>query len=90
MEEKERIYRRLTGREEASFPADAFAAGRPCGRLYEEIYRLRERLGERLGTGFDDADLAALAERYEELERRVAFLMFDHGRFCERVRQKGE
>lgn len=90
MEEKKQIYARLTGREDGPFPADAFAPGRPCGRLYDEVYRLREALGERLGTGFDDDDLAALADTYEELTRRVAFLMFDHGRFCERVKQKKE
>lgn len=82
-----RIYELLLGMYDlrSYFPPEAkeveslFQPGSECSALLEQAYAARRRLGRRLGTGAEDADLLQLVECYEELGEKVAFKMYEYG-----------
>ena len=77
-----RIYELLLGMYDLRnyFPPEAkeveslFQPGSECSALLEQAYAARRRLGRRLGTGEEDADLLQLVECYEAVSYTHLFL----------------
>lgn len=70
------IYRNITGQ---LVPVeDEFADGKPCGLLYERVTDARERLCERTGIDFEDADILAIISGMEEIAEICALKMYHY------------
>ncbi len=65
---------------EAEYVDNLFRPGQPCAALLDRAYSARRRLGERLGTGEEDADLLEMVECYEALWEKLALAMYEYGK----------
>ena len=80
------VYQILLGRvdlERTVVPAnvdipDMFAKGTECARLYNEMYKTRAKLENRLGTT-DDPDVQCMIECMEAMNRCIAKEMYRLG-----------
>lgn len=78
---KEEIYERMTVQfviPDPVIPCE-FDDGRPCAELYEKACAARERVAERTGLDFEDADLLAIVENTEEIGKVLALKMYGYG-----------
>lgn len=78
---KEEIYERMTVQftiPDPVIPCE-FDDNRPCAKLYEKACIARERIAERTGLDFEDADLLAIVESMEEIGKILALKMYDYG-----------
>jgi hypothetical protein len=75
----ETMYLQICGlaAEAGEYPSE-FTANKECACLSRKIYAARQRLGRRLGTSAEDADLVLIADAYERIcllvSKRVYFL----------------
>lgn len=84
---KERIYEKMNGflsQEAAAMPElagveDEFAEGKECGRIYEDVYRAKQNLCERLGKD-EDGDVETILSGMERIARLLSLKMYDYGR----------
>ena len=78
---KEKIYEHMTGQHIHPHPEIEceFDEGKPCSKLYGNVYAARLRLAERTGIGFEDRDLLEIIEGLEEIGELCALKMYDYG-----------
>lgn len=78
---KEQIYERMTVEfvtPDPDIPC-AFGEGQPCAELYDQVSTARERIADRTGLDFEDADLLAMVEGMEKIARILALKMYEYG-----------
>lgn len=75
---KEEIYGQMTGCGEY-YIRDEFESGGICEKLYGEVYNARERLAERTGIDFEDADVMSIVTNLEEIAKVCSYKMYDYG-----------
>lgn len=78
---KEEIYERMTVQfitPDPDIPCE-FDDGMPCASLYEEVCAARERISERTGLDFEDADLLAMVEGMEKIGKICGLKMYEYG-----------
>lgn len=64
---------------ESEFVENEFADGRPCGKLYEEVYEAVRRLCDRLGAD-EDPDVEIIITSLTKIGKYQAMKMYDYGR----------
>lgn len=58
---------------------DEFEVGTPCGKWYNQIYELKNKLAERLGEE-EDKDIEQILDMYTKICEHMAYKMFEYGR----------
>ncbi|MEF9975885.1 MAG: hypothetical protein RRY03_03690 [Oscillospiraceae bacterium] len=77
----ETMYNQICGLEEnGGIIADEFTPFSECGRMSQEIYEARKRLGARLGTDEEDEDLMILVTNYEAMQQIVAQKVYEYAK----------
>lgn len=67
-----------------------FAEGKPCDILYERVTAARERLCERVGIDFEDADVLEIITCLEEIAEICAMKMYHYALLWGNVPEKEE
>lgn len=88
MEPEEVVYEILTGEmdaeevspELAQVVSNEFAEGKECAVLYDNIYKVKNRILERLNKENGDRDVEELMNLLDELDRKLCYKMFYYGR----------
>lgn len=70
------IYRRITGQYVTI--ENEFAEGKPCDTLYERVSSARERLCDRLGIDFEDADVLEIITCMEKIAEICGMKMYHY------------
>lgn len=65
---------------QAAYARSLFRPGSECAALLDRAWAARCRLGARLGTDEEDADLLELVESYEALWEKLAVRMYECGK----------
>lgn len=75
---REEIYAQMTGTTEDCI-SDEFQPGGACYDYYAKVYAARERLAERTGIDFEDADIMEIIVNMEEIAKICSYKMYDYG-----------
>ena len=67
--------------DQACIPAvdNAFAPGKKCATLYDDIYEARQRLCQRFNIPSEDKDLEIIINSFSEIERELCIKMYQYG-----------
>lgn len=78
---KEEIYEHMIGQHIHPHPEIEceFDEGKPCSKLYGNVYAARLRLAKRTGISFEDRDLLEIVESLEKIAELCALKMYDYG-----------
>ncbi len=83
---KEMIYQIMNGNidlEKISLPKDMiiedeFKDDKPCGQLYDKVYKAKIRLLHRLGVN-EDSDIEEIIDSMNEISEILALKMYEYG-----------
>ncbi|MCD8367950.1 MAG: hypothetical protein LUC48_08030 [Clostridiales bacterium] len=65
---------------ESQYVDNEYEEGKPCEKLYNQVYALKVKINEQLGEE-ENKDVENLIDALQEIERILCLKMYDYGRF---------